>query len=349
MAQFGNINVDPQLIPILQGLIDSGDPESLNVAQRVSHGSEFGESPDVMSILRRLLPAQFGFGGTPLQGAGGGQQDLGGMSDQDLMTMAGGMGIDTGQFSFQPSPVDTAMRDVSSLTPGISQQATPFDVNRDQVSLPQDVRDEVAGIFGAQRSLGQEELRRQTVELAGQRGLGFGDADIPQRVAQQLASMESGLRGQESQALLGLSEQARQNILRQREFGSQMGEGQRQFNLQNLLQQRGLQQQGLMGRAGFFEGQRQFENQFGQNQQTGNRQFMLNLANFQNQLRQQAFMNRQAISGQAGSTGLGLATSRQGITGGQTQFNPANQFSQMGTGLNTLGTGLQQFGSFLGF
>ena len=85
MAQFGSINVDPQFIPILQGLLDSGDTESINVAQRIAHGSEFGGSPDVMATLRQLLPAQFGFGGTPLQGAGGGQQDLGGMSDQDLM------------------------------------------------------------------------------------------------------------------------------------------------------------------------------------------------------------------------------------------------------------------------
>ena len=344
MATFQNIDTSSEMAQLLQRMVESGDQGWLNVAQRIGHGSEFpGEDP--LSVLKRIMSGgEFArLMGTPQAGP----QDLDGMSDADLMSMAGGLGIDTNQFNFQPSPVDTAMRDVSSLTPGISQQATPFDVNRDQVSLPPEVQAEVAKIFGAQRSLGQEELRRQTVELAGQRGLGFGDADIPQRVAQQLAQMETGLRGSESQTLLGLSEQARQNMLRQREFGSQMGEGQRQFNLQNLLQQRNLQQQGLMGRAGFFEGQRQFENQFGQNQQTGNRQFMLNLANFQNSLRQQAFMNRQAISGQAGTTGLGLASGR-GVSG-QTSFNPANQFSQMGTGLNTLGTGLQQFGSFLGF
>ena len=348
MATFQNTQVSPEMAQLLQMMVSSGNPSLLNVAQRIGQGSEF-PNEDPLAVMKRLLTPEEFAGLGQLAQAPQQQQDLNGMSDQDLMTMAGGMGIDTGQFSFQPSPVDTAMRDISSLTPGISQQATPFDINRDQVSLPEDVRNEVANVFGAQRALGQEELRKQTVELAGQRGLGFGDADIPQRVAQQLAQMETGLRGGESQTLLGLAEQARQNLLRQREFGSQMGEGQRQFNLGNLLQQRGLQQQGLMGRAGFFEGQRQFENQFGQNQQAGNRQFMLNLANFQNQLRQQAFMNRQLISGQAGQTGLGLASGRQGISGGTSSFNPANQFSQMGTGLNTLGTGLQQFGSFLGF
>lgn len=311
MAIFQNIETSPEMAQLLQRMVQSGDQGWLNVAQRIGHGSEFpGEDP--LSVLKRIMsPGEFSrLMGTPQAGP----QDLGGMSDADLMSTAQGLGIDTAQFNTPVSPVDAALRDVSALN-----------VDRGTVDIGADVRGEVANIFEPQRQQFLEELRRNTVELAGQRGLGFGDADIPQRVAERLSTGLAGFRGQEAQSLLQLAEQARQN----------------------RLQQTQLREQGLQGRAGFFEGQRRFENQFAQNQQTGNRQFMLNLADFQNRLRQQAFANRQAISGQFGATGLGLAGTRS--PSGSSSFNPANQFSQMGTGLNTLGTGLQQLGGLLGF
>ena len=275
-----------------------------------------GDRPSMIQLLNQFgaapLAAQlYGEGDDPTA-----RQDYNTMSDADLMGLASGLGIDTAQFNVQPSQLDTALRDVNALN-----------VERGPVELGADVRGEVANVYEPQRQQFLEELRRNTVELAGQRGLGYGDADIPQRVAERLSTGLAGLRGQEAQSLLSLSEQARQN----------------------RLQQLGLREQGLLGRGNLAENQRQFENNFGFNQQQANRSFLMNAAQFQNNLRQQAFQNRLQLSGQTGQMGLGLAGARQGISTGSTGFNPMTQFEIAGRGLNTLSGGIQSIGNFLGF
>lgn len=321
MATFGRagIDVDPQAIQLLETLQrTTNDPGVQNIFDRVGSG-EFGGGPlsmqDIIGIGRRLLPGKWDLlaqqAGSPAQGG-----DLNGMSDTDLMAEAGRLGIDTAQFNVQPGQVESGLQDLSALN-----------VERGPIGIGPDIRSEVSAIFDPQRQQFLEDLRRNTVELAGQRGLGFGDADIPQRVAERLSTGLAGFRGQEANALLSLQESARAN----------------------RLQQLGLREQGLLGRSNLLENRRQFENQFGLQQQQANRQFLQSAAQFQQNLQQRAFDNRMALGGQSGQIGLGLAGARFGVPTGQSSFNPTASFlqNQIGTGL--IGAGTRNIGNFLGF
>lgn len=321
MAAFGRsgVDLDPQAIQLLETLQRStNDPGVQNIIDRIGSG-EFGGGllslQDVIGIGRRLLPGQFDLLTQQASGSQAGG-DLNTMSDADLLAEAGRLGIDTAQFNVPASQLEGGLQDLSALN-----------VERGPVELSPDIRSEVSAIFEPQRQQFLEELRRNTVELAGQRGLSIGDADIPQRVAERLSTGLAGFRGQEAQTLLSLAESARAN----------------------RLQQLGLREQGLLGRSNLLENRRQFENQFGLQQQQANRQFLQSAAQFQNQLRQQAFLNRQAISGQSGQIGLGLAGARFGVPTGQSNFDPTASFLQNQVGTGLIGAGIRNIGQFVGF
>ena len=320
-----------------------------------------------------------------------GSYGLENLSDADLLSMAQNMGIETTPFMVAPNPILQQLGQVSSFggqlpTASLAGSNIPMDigpepqfgenlglsVDRPEFTLPEDVRNQVALACQGQRELGSQDLRRAAIEAAESRGLNFSDTPIADPYLRSRALMESQLRGQEAQALLGLSERGRDFLQQQRiareqalqnrfglttqnqaqryqailgrlglaEQGRQFG-GQFGLNLagmqENALQNRfSLFDRSLLGRGQFFEGQRQFEAEQQRLREASRNQFLQSISNFQEGLRQQAFQNRLALAGGIGETGLGLARSRLGVQTGQTTTAPTN----IGGGLSALSLGL---------
>lgn len=290
----------------------------------------FSDIPGLKSELNRfggqgIVPLLYLLEQGMLPGQASTQQSnipLMGMSDADLLAQAQQLGIDVNQPQFQinANPVVNAFGQV----PNVPFQFGDLSANS---MLPPEVQQAVAQTFQSQRELGQQDLIQQALEAAGLRGLRPSDTPIAGPLTRAQALMESQLRGQEAGSLLNLGQQ------------------QRQFAEQANMNRFGALQQALGQRAGFFEGQRQFENQFGLAQQGQQQNLLMNLRNAQEQMRQQAFQNRLQLAQQLGQGAFSLGNSRLGFGGGQTTSvtqpqNLVNSFSPFITGLGQIGTSL---------
>lgn len=308
-------------------------------------------------------------------------EELNALSDDDLLALAGQFGIDTTPFvTTSPGLVDQIGR-VPTFTSGLPTaaleraniptnlpaargiDALELAVNRPEVTLPEDVRREVAAIFQAQRGAGQEEIRRAAIEAAGRRGLNLTDTPIFEPLTRSIGRFESELRGGEAETLLSLAEAARQLQQRQTEAREQaiqtrfgllsaqdrdrltaelqrmaLGEQARQFggqfalNLADLRERArqgrfGLENEALLNRGQFLEGVRQFQQ------------------DFQNRLKQQAFQNRLSLGQNISQVGLGLNAARQGTPVSISTSQPPDlsvAFNLAGLGLE----GIRQSGIF---
>src|SRR3990167_5597895 len=239
------------------------------------------------------------------------------MSDDDLMAYAGQMGIDTSPFSLGAFPTSTPTEFGGPMGLG---------VGAPQITMSPEVRAEVANIYNAQRTKGNEELLRMGTTLAGRRGLNLYDTPIADPLLRQKAAFESELGGMESGALLGLNESMRsflqgQAVQREQALQSRFGlqEGQRQFG------------------ENFGENIRQFQTEQGRLAENQQRSFLQNIYSTQEALAQQAFANRLQLAQQSGQLASNLSGQRLGVGTGSTTTAPTN----IGQGLGAIGTGLQ--------
>src|SRR3990167_8596285 len=239
------------------------------------------------------------------------------MSDDDLVAYAGQMGVDTSPFSLGAFPTSTPTEFGGPMGLG---------VGAPQITMSPEVRAEVANIYNAQRTKGNEELLRMGTTLAGRRGLNLYDTPIADPLLRQKAAFESELGGMESGALLGLNESMRsflqgQAVQREQALQSRFGlqEGQRQFG------------------ENFGENIRQFQTEQGRLAENQQRSFLQNIYSTQEALAQQAFANRLQLAQQSGLLASNLAGQRLGFGTGQTTVAPPN----VGAGLQGLGAGLQ--------
>ena len=239
------------------------------------------------------------------------------MSDDDLMAYAGQMGIDTSPFSLGAFPTSTPTEFGGPMGLG---------VGAPQITMSPEVRAEVANIYNAQRTKGNEELLRMGTTLAGRRGLNLYDTPIADPLLRQKAAFESELGGLESGAMLGLNESMRsflqgQAVQRESALQSRFGlqEGQRQFG------------------ENFGENIRQFQTEQGRLAENQQRSFLQNIYSTQETLAQQAFANRLQLANQSGQLASNLAGQRLGFGTGQTTTAPTN----VGAGIGAIGAGFQ--------
>ena len=105
--------------------------------------------------------------------------DFNSLSDNDLMSLASLLGIDSSAFGGQGQ-------------------------NQDMFQIDPAVGSAVSQVYQSQRQLGQDELQRKAVESAGARGLNMTDTPISDPYMRGQALLESQLRGNEAASLLGI-------------------------------------------------------------------------------------------------------------------------------------------------
>ena len=199
------------------------------------------------------------------------------LTDEQLMEMARGLGIDTQDFLMNPPA------GVLNFNEAISPQ----------FSISPEVRDLVAKQFGAQRTLGTENIKREAQAAAGARGLSLVDSPIGDPYLRALALLESQLGGAEAESVLGIGErygQFREGALTNR------------TNLLEMMRKNARAQS-------FLESQ-------------SAKEFDLNVADFQARLKQQAVQNRLQLATTMGNLGINLSGQRTGTPTGTVATAP---------------------------
>lgn len=157
---------------------------------------------------------------TPTNAAGGGSLfgNFDSMSDNDLFSLASSLGIDANQF-----------------------MGGGGNENLDMFQIDPAVSKAVSQIYQSQRDLGNDQLRRSAIEMAGGRGLNTTDTPIFDPYLRNQAVFESQLRGNEASTTLGLA----QDYNKQRDtFLSGL------FNTQQQLQQQAQTNRMAMANTG---------------------------------------------------------------------------------------------------
>lgn len=221
-------------------------------------------------------PGAGGVGGGLSLTPGGGNLDN--MSDAELIALAGRMGIDTSGFSTNTMP-------------------DPFGGGQGgNITISPEVQAMVSQIYGSQRELGNEDLRREAIERAGARGLNLTDTPINDPYQRSRGLFESQLRSAEAGNLLNMSEN--------------------RFNAREA---------GTLSRSRIAEGARQFQSESDRLNTGQRQQFLSNLYNLQNTMAQNA-----------ASTRLGLLTNTRPIGPVGTSSTVGNQGFDSTAFLNNL-------------
>ena len=318
-----NVDVTGEVLPLLQALQNTGDPrilEALGKFQRGELGTSFNRA-SFLGNLEAVLPGGQALAES-LQAS-----NLDSMSDDELLAMASRRGIDTSQFRVAPSPVLQEMGRVPNIP-----AASFTDLSKlEDLGLTPEAQGVVARIFQGQRELGQREIERSALEASGRRGLRMTDTPIAAPFTRSLADLESGLRGAEAKTLIDL------------------GLGNRQFGETSNLARLNLGANITGQRAGFLEGQRQFEGQLGQARTTQQQQFLLAMKQLQESLKENATQNRLRLANMLGEGALNLGSSRLKFDTGaaKSSSNPLSLLAPS-TGLDLFSGGVKNVAGLFG-
>ena len=190
------------------------------------------------------------------------------LTDEQLAQLASSLGINSQDFLMAPPA-------------GVLDFNEPI---APSFAVSPEVRDLVSKQYGAQRTLGTENIRREAQSAAGARGLSLIDTPISDPYMRALALMESQLGGQEAQSVLGL------------------GANYQQFR-----------EGALQNRTGLLENMRKAARAQSFLETQASKEFDMNVADFQNRLRQQAFQNRLQLATTLGNLGTTMSGQRVGV------------------------------------
>lgn len=272
--------------------------------------------------------------------------NLDNLTDEQLIQLAGSLGIDTQEFSMNPP---AGVLNFNEPVPGVSQAlpsaltgALPNLAGFNEPVSPSftvspEIRDLVAREYQAQRGLGTENIRREAQAAAGARGLSLVDTPISDPYMRALALLESQLGGQEASSVLGLGErynQFREGALQNR-FGLLEGTV-RGARGQNLAESQ-FAENALQGRTTLLENMRKAARAQSFLESQASKEFDMNVADFQNRLRQQAFQNRLQLATTLGNLGTTMSGQRTGVPTSSTTTAPPDVLG----GFGLVGRGIQ--------